>query len=193
MQVAGCRRVGADVATRVLLLVPVLTCHLMELRLDQGTLEPTVLNQEVNAMIKKTYEICPVGAIRKIEDSTYLEVFEEFTDGLLGMEQFSHLLLLCWFDPIDTVSKRSTLRGHPKNDRTNPLTGVFATRSPRRPNPIAVNISKIIGIHGNKIEIDPVDAFDGTPVIDIKPYIPLSDAIPDATVPSWVMKKREQE
>jgi tRNA (adenine37-N6)-methyltransferase len=139
--------------------------------------------------MKKTFEIFPVGAIRKSEGgASFVEVFEEFTDGLLGIEQFSHILLFCWFEQSDTAERRSTLRVHPRNDKANPLTGVFATRSPRRPNPIAVYISRVLGIQKNRIEIDPLDAFDGTPVIDIKPYIPLSDAIQEATVPSWVDK-----
>jgi tRNA-Thr(GGU) m(6)t(6)A37 methyltransferase TsaA len=87
--------------------------------------------------------------------------------------------------------KRATLRVHPRGDRSNPLTGVFATRSPRRPNPLALYTSRIHAVRGNRIEIDSVDALDGTPVIDIKPYIPESDSVSGARVPAWVRRIRE--
>ncbi len=121
----------------------------------------------------------------------WIEISEEFTDGLLGLDPFSHLILSCWFEGSDTPEKRATLRVHPRNDKANPLTGVFATRSPRRPNPVAIYISRVRRIHQNRIEIDRIDAFDNTPVIDIKPYIPLSDSVPDATVASWVTRREE--
>ena len=144
--------------------------------------------------MENTFRAYPVGIIRKENGAASLEIFEEFVDGLLGIEQFSHLILLCWFQKSDTKAKRSTLRVHPRADKANPLTGVFATRSPRRPNPVAIYVSRVREIHGNQIAIDPIDALDGTPVIDIKPYIPLSDSIPDAKVPEWaakVPKKKE--
>jgi tRNA-Thr(GGU) m(6)t(6)A37 methyltransferase TsaA len=117
-------------------------------------------------------------------------VFESFTEGLLGLDGFSHILLLCWFHESDTPEKRATLQVHPRNDRRNPLTGVFATRSPRRPNPVALYASRIHSIQGNVIGIDPLDVRDRTPVMDIKPYIPEIDSIPDATVAAWVKKRK---
>jgi tRNA-Thr(GGU) m(6)t(6)A37 methyltransferase TsaA len=73
-------------------------------------------------------------------------------------------------------------------NRDKPLTGVFATRSPQRPNPIAVFMCTLNKIKENKIIIEKIDAFDNTPVIDIKPYIPNSDSIPNARIPKWVKK-----
>jgi tRNA (adenine37-N6)-methyltransferase len=138
----------------------------------------------------ETYQVFPVGVIRKRGRSVTLVISERFTDGLLGLEGFSHVILLCWFQASDTRVCRSTLRVHPRRDRENPLTGVFATRSPRRPNPIALYVSRIRRVNGNRVTIDPIDAFDGTPVIDIKPYIPESDSVPEGSVPAWVKRRK---
>jgi tRNA (adenine37-N6)-methyltransferase len=140
--------------------------------------------------MKDDFHLFPVAVLRKNPETTTLHVFEAFTAGLLGLEGFSHVILLCWFHESDTREKRTTLRVHPRNDKSNPLTGVFATRSPKRPNPVALYTSRIHSIHGNVIGIDPIDAMDGTPVVDIKPYIPESDSTPDARVPDWVKKRQ---
>ena len=108
------------------------------------------------------------------------------------MEGFSHLIVMFWFDRNDTPEKRATLRVHPRADKNNPLTGVFATRSPRRPNLIGLSVCKIKAVEEDRIVIDSTDAFDQTPVVDIKPYIPVSDCVPEATVPWWVGGKNDR-
>jgi tRNA-Thr(GGU) m(6)t(6)A37 methyltransferase TsaA len=77
--------------------------------------------------------------------------------------------VLYWFDRNDTPQKRSMLRVHPRGNPDNPLRGVFATRSPLRPNPIALSQVNVLSVRGSLIEIDGIDAFDDTPVLDIKP------------------------
>jgi tRNA-Thr(GGU) m(6)t(6)A37 methyltransferase TsaA len=91
--------------------------------------------------------------------------------GLLGLEQWSHIWVFYWFDQNDTPEKRFTLQVHPRGNRDNPLTGVFATRSPMRPNLIALSLCRVVSIKGSDIEIESIDAFDQTPVVDIKPYV----------------------
>jgi tRNA (adenine37-N6)-methyltransferase len=140
--------------------------------------------------MKDDFHFFPVAEIRKNEEATTVHVFESFSDGLLGLDGFSHVIVLCWFHESDTPEKRATLQVHPRNDKRNPLTGVFATRSPRRPNPVALYASRIHSIHGNVIRIDPLDVRDQTPVVDIKPYIPEIDSIPHAKVPDWLKKGR---
>jgi tRNA (Thr-GGU) A37 N-methylase len=71
----------------------------------------------------------------------------------------------------------------------NPITGVFATRSSERPNLIGMTLCRILSIHGSTIHIEKIDALDGTPVLDLKPYIPSSDGTGKATVPSWIRGK----
>ncbi len=136
-----------------------------------------------------SYSINPIGVVRKTDDDTRIEIFDEYTDGLLGLAGFSHIHVFYWFDQNDTPEKRHTLQVHPRKDPNNPLTGVFATHSPQRPNLIALTRCKIGGIIGNIIEIDDIDAHDGSPVIDIKCYIPPDDEA--VRVPGWVRMNRE--
>lgn len=136
--------------------------------------------------MERRYRIVPVGIIHIKGRDTYIEIFEGYRDALLGLEPFSHIIVLAWFHQSDTREKRDTLRVHPRGNRKNPLTGVFATRSPVRPNPVALYTCKILSIRENIIQIDRIDAFDGTPVIDIKPYIPEVDKVQKAAVAEWL-------
>jgi len=133
-----------------------------------------------------SYYLKPVGIIRKKDANVWIEIFDEYGDALLGLDGFSHIYVFYWFDQNDSLEKRKTLQVHPRKDPTNPLTDVFATHSPRRPNLIALTLCKIDSIVGNIIHIEEIDAYDGSPVIDIKCYIP--GAVPDAEVrvPEWV-------
>jgi tRNA-Thr(GGU) m(6)t(6)A37 methyltransferase TsaA len=131
------------------------------------------------------FRIFPVGVVRKRPESTSIEIYEAFQEALLGLDQFSHVIVCTWFHENDRPERRNVLRVHPKRDKNKPLTGVFATRSPVRPNLIALFTCKILSIKKNIIELDRIEAFDGSPVIDIKPYIPGNDAVPDARVAWW--------
>ena len=138
-----------------------------------------------------SYTLQPVGRVIKTPDNTVLEVFPRFQDALLGLDGFSHLLVFCWFDRNDSPEGRAVLRVHPRGDMANPLTGVFATRSPFRPNLIGLSVCRIISVDRNRIVVDRIDAFDGTPIVDLKPYIPSGDCVPGASVPEWVKRIRE--
>jgi len=132
------------------------------------------------------FQIFPVGIIRKKEEKTSIEVYEEYREALLGLEQFSHIIVLCWYHRNDIPEKRRILKVHPRGDKALPLTGVFGTRSPVTPNLIALSTCEILSIDGNIIRIDKTDAFDGTPVIDIKPCIGKDDSMINVRVPEWV-------
>lgn len=134
------------------------------------------------------FQIFPVGIIKKTGASVAIEVHEEYRDALLGLEQFSHIIVLCWYHQNDIPEKRRILRVHPRGDKALPLMGVFGTRSPVRPNLIALSACEILSIEGNVIRIDKIDAFDGTPVIDIKPCIGKDDSMINVRVPEWVDK-----
>lgn len=136
--------------------------------------------------IKNTFEIFPVGIIHNKDQSTSIEIYQEFEEALTGLEDFSHIIVSAWFHQHDKDDLRKTLKVFPRKDKSNPLTGVFATRSPVRPNLMAIFYCRIISIKGNIIQIDFINAFNDTPVIDIKPYIPNGDSIPNAKVPEWV-------
>ena len=134
----------------------------------------------------ETYSVHPVGLIRKTEDTACIEIFEAYRDAMLGLEGFSHIQVIFWFHDNDSPGHRGTLQVHPRNNPANPLTGVFATHSPRRPNLIGLTRCRIIGIDGTRIAIEAIDARDGSPVIDIKCFIPDADFPPDVRVPDWV-------
>ncbi|MFA7694926.1 MAG: tRNA (N6-threonylcarbamoyladenosine(37)-N6)-methyltransferase TrmO [Methanoregula sp.] len=109
-----------------------------------------------------------------------VEVYPEFTDGLKDLAGFSHLILLCHFD---RASKKA-LTEQPLTDGT-AQHGIFATRHFNRPNPIGIAYVALDKIEAGILHVRGLDLLDGTPVLDIKPYIPAFDSIPDA-VPGWV-------
>ena len=141
--------------------------------------------------MQRSFSIKPIGVVRKNDDYTRIEILDDYVDGLMGLEGFSHILVFYWFDQNDTSEKRQTLQIHPRKDPRNPLTGVFATHSPVRPNLIALTRCKIVAITGHIIEIEDIDAIDDSPVIDIKCYIPGSPKESEVRVPEWVGLKTE--
>ena len=134
----------------------------------------------------ESFHLYPVGVVVKKHERVKIEIFDRYRDALLGLDGFSHVMVLFWFDQNDTSTKRATLQVHPRADQNNPLTGVFATHSPLRPNLIGLTLCRIISIEGNTIEIEDIDALDGTPVIDIKCYIPGTVGQEDVRLPDWV-------
>ncbi len=136
--------------------------------------------------MSETFQLYPIGVVKKTDTTVSIEIYDDYTDGLLGLGGFSHIAVFFWFDQNDTNEKRRVLQVHPRKDSRNPLTGVFATHSPQRPNLIGLTVCKILSIHGGTIEIEDIDAFDGTPVIDLKCYIPDSVDEKDVRLPDWV-------
>ncbi len=96
-----------------------------------------------------------------------LEILPEFREGLIGIEPGQDIWILTWLHE----SQRSVLQVHPRGDPQNPLAGVFATRSPDRPNPIGLHRCRILNIAGNCLEVAALEAIDGTPIVDLKPVI----------------------
>ena len=134
----------------------------------------------------ESFQVFPVGVVGKNDEAIWIDIFDAFADALLGLEGFSHIQVLYWFHVNDEVDKRKVLQVYPRKDKKNPLSGVFATHSPLRPNLIGLTICKIKSIQDGRIQIEDIDAFDGTPVIDIKCYIPDAVAKSDVRVPDWV-------
>jgi tRNA-Thr(GGU) m(6)t(6)A37 methyltransferase TsaA len=116
------------------------------------------------------------GAEHKAEG--VIEVLPEMVEGLLDIGGFSHLYVVWVFDRADGFSLRAT---PPTDDRPH---GVFATRSPRRPNPIGLTVVELLGHDGSRLRVRGVDMLDGTPVLDIKPY--LSSVPPDSIRRGWL-------
>ena len=110
-----------------------------------------------------------------------VEVFPEYTEGLKDVEGFSHIILIYHFH----LSKGSSLKAKPYMD--NEAHGVFAMRGPSRPNPIGISIVRLARVERNILHIQDVDIVDGTPLLDIKPYVPEFD-IREAEKIGWLEK-----
>ena len=125
-------------------------------------------SQESAQAQQEIFKVHPIGKVVKKDGRTFLEIDRQYTTGLKGLEKHSYVDVVYWFDRNDTPEKRAILQVYPRGDKSNPLTGVFATHSPFRPNLIAISKCDIISIKENVIEIKEIDAFDGSPVLDLK-------------------------
>jgi tRNA-Thr(GGU) m(6)t(6)A37 methyltransferase TsaA len=132
----------------------------------------------VKSPFKETSSI-PRGLGAKHDAEGVLELLREFEPGLMDIEGFSHLYVLWAFDRSDGFD----LIAHPPTDEKRPH-GVFATRSPRRPNPIALSTVELLGRSGPSLHVRGVDMLDGTPILDIKPY--LSSIAPERLKRGWL-------
>ncbi|HSN89542.1 MAG TPA: tRNA (N6-threonylcarbamoyladenosine(37)-N6)-methyltransferase TrmO [Thermoanaerobaculia bacterium] len=129
------------------------------------------------------FEACllPVGVIRSaLKDrrkapkqgkegapDAWLEVNAWAAEGLQGLAVGDEVIVITWFHQAD----RDVFLVRPRSDRRRPLTGVFATRSPDRPNPLGLHTVTVRAIDGNRLLIGPIEAIDGTPVVDVKPVL----------------------
>lgn len=138
-----------------------------------------------------TFTLQAIGTVEKNVKQARLRIFDQYADALKGLDRFSHVFVFYWFHKNDTPQKRSILQVHPQGNRHNPLTGVFACRAPVRPNLIALSLCKILSVKDGVVRVDKIDAFDGSPILDLKPYIPTIDETQkDVRLPDWLSKKR---
>jgi len=136
-------------------------------------------------------EMClrPVGSVVRREENeiSKLVVDSELSGILDGIDDFSHLLVLFWAHQVPS-ERRSQTQVHPRGREDLPLTGIFATRSPARPNPICITPVKLLRRTGNTLEVQGLDALDGSPIIDIKPHFPGPYAADEVSLPDWWYK-----
>ena len=138
-------------------------------------------------------EITPIGVVRNGERDvrrqdwsrvrSEVELRPELADALDGLDGFSHVIVVGWLDQIPG-ELRERRRAYPGGDERLPLLGSFALRG-ARPNPVAVTVCRLRGVEGSTIRVEGLDLVDGTPVLDVKPYIAVYDAVPDAKLPRW--------
>ena len=138
--------------------------------------------------------VVPIGSVRSDERDlrredwsgvrSRIELRPELAAALDGLEGFSHVIVVGWLDRIP-AQLRERRRAHPMGDERLPLLGALALRGGARPNPIAVSVCRLLAIAGAALELEGLDLVDGTPVLDLKPYIAVYDALPDATLPEW--------
>jgi tRNA-Thr(GGU) m(6)t(6)A37 methyltransferase TsaA len=108
----------------------------------------------------------------------------EYTPGLLGLGDFSHAMILTFLHEAK-YNPEVHLRRHPQERQDMPLLGIFAQRARHRPNRIGVTACEIVEVTENSVKVRALDAINGTPVIDVKPYVPVYDR-KDATIPEWM-------
>jgi tRNA-Thr(GGU) m(6)t(6)A37 methyltransferase TsaA len=142
----------------------------------------------------------PIGFVRRtdvgdeVKDKTRLSqvvINDEFADALDGINEFSHVFLLFWLHEVSD-EQRKLLKVHPRGRRDLPLLGVFATRTMLRPNPIGLTLVELIQIEGNVLTVRGLDAFDKTPVLDIKPFDSW-DKASTFKVPNWWIKLEKEK
>ena len=107
-----------------------------------------------------------------------------WAEALDGIEEFSHIWVLWWIDGYDDPPAARHV--HPERRLELPLVGLFATRSPHRPFPIGLTAVRLLARDGSRLVIEGLDAYEGTPVLDMKPYLRRGDLIPEATIPNWL-------
>jgi tRNA-Thr(GGU) m(6)t(6)A37 methyltransferase TsaA len=134
----------------------------------------------------KSFAVKPIGVVRsEIKDrkdaplfytdegvpNAFLEITPAYREGLHRMRAGDEIIVVTWLHRAD----REVLKVHPRGDRSNPLTGVFATRSPDRPNPLGLHRVRVLEIKPDRLHIGPIEVIDGTPVVDIKPVVASKD------------------
>ncbi len=151
-------------------------------------------------MSKENIVLTPIGFVKtdavgeQVRDrsrTSKIIVNSEFVEALDGISSYSHLFVLFWLNQIKD-NERKTLKVHPRGKTDLPLSGVFAVRTMLRPNPIGLTIVEIVDVHSNVLTIRGLDAYNGTPVLDIKPYDPW-DVVENPKVPSWWQKLKEEK
>lgn len=132
-------------------------------------------------MLENSYRFEPIGIVHSAlvnrdeaprqgyegAPDAWVEIGLPVMEAMDGIEVGDEIILITWLHR----ARRDILKTHPRNDTNNPLTGVFATRSPDRPNPLGLHRVAVLEIAGNRLKVGPLEAVDGTPVVDIKPVL----------------------
>ena len=121
-------------------------------------------------------------------ETSKVRIYPKYTAALQGIEGFSHVIILYWFHLRDNTKDRGTLKVVPKRHPGAPEVGVFACRSPTRPNPIGLCVTQLLQIENNVLIVKGLDALRDSPIIDIKPYSPRADMIANTKVPEWALQ-----
>lgn len=120
-----------------------------------------------------------------------ISLLPEYHGGLEGLELFSHAFVLTYLHKAAKYRPEAHLRRHPRGLASLPLVGIFARRAKERPNPIGITVVKVVRVGTHELEVQGLDAIDGTPVLDIKPYFPIHDSAENAVIPQWISELTE--
>jgi tRNA-Thr(GGU) m(6)t(6)A37 methyltransferase TsaA len=129
-----------------------------------------------------------IGAVETPGETSIVSIFPKFCAGLQGLDAFSHIIVLYWCHLRDEKDEREVLKVTPRRHQHGSQVGVFASRSPTRPNPIALCVAQLVNIQDCRLHVRGLDALQDSPIIDIKPYIPRADSVPEAETPKWTSR-----
>ena len=145
------------------------------------------------AVPREPVSVRPIGVVRNGVRESRMDGWEQLKSDILirdeltgmldGIEGYSHIIVVFAFDKVPESAQKDRI--HPRGDARLPEQGVLATRSQVRPSPIGVSVVKLLRRRHNVLRVEALDAIDGTPVLDIKPYFPNYDAVPTAGIPEW--------
>jgi tRNA-Thr(GGU) m(6)t(6)A37 methyltransferase TsaA len=142
----------------------------------------------------------PIGTVKtvaeddEVKDKSLISQIilrEELVEGLSGISGFSHLFILFYLNQV-TSKQRKMLKTHPRGRQDMPLVGIFAARTMLRPNPIGLTLVELVKVEGNILTVRGLDAYDATPVLDIKPY-DFWDMAKNVKVADWWIKLNEEK
>jgi tRNA-Thr(GGU) m(6)t(6)A37 methyltransferase TsaA len=135
---------------------------------------------------EETFHVSAVGYVRRENDRAILDILPDYRPALKELEGFSHVQVFWWFNRFDNETQRQTTQFEDAPFEA-PVLGVFACRAPVRPNPIGLTTARILSVDraAGRVEVAEIDAYDGTPVLDLKAYIPFCDRVRDVRVPDW--------
>ncbi len=134
-----------------------------------------------------TFEVHPIGTIHNDGQAPYIELEPRYAPALRALEGFSHVNVLWWFSGCDFPGARAVLEAPQPYKKAPEVMGIFATRAPMRPNPLALTAVEVLAVEAAAgiVRIAYIDADDGTPVLDLKPYTPSLDRVEAPSVPAW--------
>lgn len=138
-------------------------------------------------IVNETKTVSAVGHVRIGPSGYCLEIGQNYIPALEGLDEFSHIMVLWWSHLADSDNDRAMIQVEKPYRHGPDRLGIFATRSQSRPNPIALSVTPLIRVDvmDGLIEVPWIDAEDGTPIIDIKPYHPSLDRIREVAPPAW--------
>ena len=143
------------------------------------------------------FELFPIGHVERTDDhvgsaeffdparESVIAIDPKWEQALTGLEDYSHLIVLFWFDRAERPEASPELRPAEGRDGLPPV-GLFAIRTPRRPNPIGMSVARLHRRNGNRLYVTGLDAWNGTPVLDLKGYNHRDELRPNATHPAWL-------
>ncbi|MSQ41715.1 MAG: tRNA (N6-threonylcarbamoyladenosine(37)-N6)-methyltransferase TrmO [Dehalococcoidia bacterium] len=139
-------------------------------------------------------ELVPIGVVASAEHQlarrdwsrarSEIRLQAGLGEALLGFAGYSHVIVVGWLDRVP-AELRARRRAHPGGDERLPLQGALVLRGGARPNPLSVTVCRLLAVEGDALRVEGLDLVDGTPVLDVKPYIPHYDSVAGATIPGW--------